>query len=297
MFLGHPLSLKSNGEQSQTWNIHFMNRALWMKSVAEAWRQLLASTILLALFSWLFVWLMSRFPVGGVGMILKWLPDFVQPMIGVPLELLATPVGQLSILYVHVVTLLVCAGWALGRGSDSISGEIGRGTMDLILSLPVWRVTVLAVPAVVTTLGSLFLVAAVQAGTVLGLACVRFGQPVATAAFLPGAVNLFCMVFCFTAITTLVSSGSRDRWWTIGIAGGFFILSLIVKLVARMWPAGNWLAGLSFLTPFEPQALILLHDHGGHVALQYNLTLVGIAVACYVAAAAIFNCRDIPGPR
>lgn len=274
-----------------------MNRALWIKALTDAWRQLLASVVLLMLFSWLFVWMMSRFPVGGMGIILKWLPSFVQSMVGVPLEMLATPVGQLSILYVHVVTILVCVGWALGRGSDSVSGEIARGTMDLILSLPVWRVTVLVVPAIVTVLGSMLLAAAVQLGTMLGLACVHFEQPVPSAAFLPGAVNLFCMIFCFTAITTLVSSWGRDRWWTIGIAGGFYIISLIVKMIARMWPAGKWLFTLSFLSPFEPQELILLREEGGHVALHYNLALLGLGLACYVAAVLIFNHRDIPGPR
>ena len=79
-------------------------------------------------------------------MILKWLPGFVQSLVGVPLETLATPIGQLSILYVYVVTLLVCVGWAMGRGSDSVSGEIARGTMDLILTISHcwasgWRVT------------------------------------------------------------------------------------------------------------------------------------------------------------
>ena len=274
-----------------------MNRALWTKAVSDAWRQLLVSVLLLTLFSWLFVWLMSRFPVGGFGIILKWLPGFVQAMVGVKLEMLATPVGQLSILYVHVVTILVCVGWALGRGSDSVSGEIARGTMDLILSLPVWRVTVLAAPAVVTAVGSLLLAAAVQAGTMLGLACVHFQPPPPAAAFLPGVVNLFCMTFCFTAITTLVSSWSRDRWWTIGIAAAFYIFSLIVKMVARMWPPGKWLFGLSFLSPFEPQELILMRADGGRTALQYDLTLLGLGLACYVAAAVTFSRRDIPGPR
>jgi ABC-2 type transport system permease protein len=274
-----------------------MNRALWSKALSDAWRQLLASVLLLTLFSWLFVWLMSLFPIGGVGIILKWLPGFVQSIVGVPLALLATPVGQVSILYVHVVTLLVCVGWALGRGSDAVSGEIARGTMDLILSLPVWRVTVLLVPSAVTTVGSMLLAAAVQLGTIMGLACVHFEQPVRASALLPGAVNLFCMIFCFTAITTLVSSWSRDRWATIGVAGGFFIFSLIVKLIARMWPAGKWLFGLSFLSPFEPQELILLPDPSGRTAGQYNLTLLGLGLACYVAAAVIFSRRDIPGPR
>src|SRR5208337_3512767 len=154
-----------------------MNRALWIKALTDAWRQLLVSVTILTLFAWLFVWLMSLFPVGGIGMILNLLPGFVEAMIGVPLKLLASPVGQLSVLYVDVVTLLVCVGWALGRGSDSVSGEIARGTMDLILSLPVWRVTVLVVPAIVTTVGSMLLATSVQLGTMLGLASVRFDDP------------------------------------------------------------------------------------------------------------------------
>lgn len=274
-----------------------MNRALWTKALKDAWRQLLASVLLLTLFSWLFVWLMSLFPVGGIGIILSFLPGFVEAMLGVPLKMLASPLGQVSVLYVDVVTLLVCVGWALGRGSDVVSGEIARGTMDLILSLPVWRVTVLAVPAVVTTLGSMLLAASVQLGIRLGLACVRFDDPPTAAAFLPGTINLFCMMFSFTAITTWVSSWGRDRWATIGIAGGFFIISLIVKLIARMWPQGKQLFALSFLSTYEPQRLILVPDLTGRTAMHYNLTLLGVGLAFYLAAAVIFHRRDIPGPR
>ena len=114
-----------------------MNRALWTKALADAWRQLLTSVVVLAVFSWLFVWLMSQFKVGEISIILNLLPGFVEAMIGVKLRLLASPTGQLSVIYVDVVTMLVCVGWALGRGSDAVSGEIGRGTMDLILALPV----------------------------------------------------------------------------------------------------------------------------------------------------------------
>ncbi len=240
---------------------------------------------------------MSRFPVGGVGMILKWLPGFVQSMVGVPLDMLATPRGQLSILYVHVVTLLICVGWALGRGSDSITGEISRGTMDLILTLPIWRVSVVVIPAIVTAIGSALLAAAVMLGTWLGLACVRFDSPVAVMDFLPGAVNLACMTFCITGITTLISAGIRDRWMAFALAGGLYIAELVVKLVARMWPAGRWLFYLTFLTPFEPQELILASDPASHVALRCNLTLIALGLASYAVAVVVFNRRDIPGPR
>lgn len=273
-----------------------MNRALWKKAVSDCWLQLVACGILLILFSWLFVWLMSLFKIGFFAHALNFAPSFLKRMIGVPPQLLATPLGRLSIIYVHVVTLLVCIGWAVGRGSDPITGEIGRGTMDHILSLPVRRVSLLVAPAVMATLGAAILSASVWIGAWIGLQTVSAFRYVAAADLLPGAVNLFAMTFCFTGITTFVSSFSRNRWQTILLAGGFFVLSLIVKLVGRMWPDGSWLKYCSFLGAFEPQRLILMPEGTGSPAINYNLTLLAIGLAGYAAAALVFSRRDIPAP-
>jgi len=274
-----------------------MNLALWKKAVSDAWLTLAVSSALLILFCWVFVWLMSFFKVGAWSSLLSLLPNFVQPMLGVPLEKLASPAGQLSILFAHLVTILVCVGWAVGRGSDSISGEIGRGTMDLLLSLPVWRVSVMAVPAVVAAVGSAVLAASVWVGMGLGLLCIRFSDPPPLGQFLPGAVNLFAMTFCFTGITTLVSACNRDRWRTISLAGGFYVLSLILKFVARMWPAGRWLGWLSFLNLFQPQELILAPTPDVWPGLRYDAILVLLGLLTYAIAAAVFWWRDIPAPR
>jgi ABC-2 type transport system permease protein len=278
-----------------------MNPAIWKKAVSDAWRLLLASTVLLVLFSWLFVWLMSQFSVQKLQFLLTFMPEtlrgMVESMSGVPMDALVTPLGRLSALYVHVVTMLVCVAWALARGSDSISGEIGRGTMDLILTLPVWRVTVMAVPAVVAALGGMLLVASLWLGTELALLRFRFDGAVSAAQFLPGAINLFCMMFCFTGITTLVSSWNRDRWRTMAWAGGFFIVSLILEMVGRMWSGGEWLSYFTFLTLFQPQRLILMPAESGHLAMKYDLTLVGLGVASYAGAAVVLWWRDIPAAR
>ena len=273
-----------------------MNLALWKKAVSDAWLTLAVSSALLASFCWLFVWLMSLFDVGAWGTLLNLMPNFLQPMLGVPLSKLATPAGQLSILYTHVVTILVCVGWALGRGSDSISGEIGRGTMDLLLSLPVRRVSVMIVPAVAATVGAALLAGSVWLGMWLGLRSIAFHNPPSSGLFLPGAWNLFAMTFCFTGVTTFVSSWNRDRWRTISLAGGFFILSLIVKYVARMWADGAWLGYFSFLSLYKPQELILMPPAGGWSGLTPDLTLIVIGLACFTAGAVIFWRRDIPAP-
>lgn len=157
--------------------------------------------------------------------------------------------------------------------------------------------SVVLVPATVSAAGAALLSAAVLLGTRLGLASVHLDPPVVLGGFLPGAVNLACMTFCFTGITTMISAGLRDRWMAFAISGGFYIVEIVIKLVARMWADGKWLFYLSFLTPFEPQELILATDPAGHVALRYNLTLIGLGLASYLVAVVIFNRRDIPGPR
>ena len=169
--------------------------------------------------------------------------------------------------------------------------------MDLILTLPVWRMSVVLIPAAVTAAGTVLLAAAVMLGTRLGLACVRLEEPVAVLGFLPAAANLACMTFCFTAMTTLISAGIRDRWMSFAIGGGFFIVQMVIDLVARMWPEGKWLFKLTFLSAFQPQELVLTAGADSGAGLRLDLTLIGLGLACYTVAIVIFNRRDIPGPR
>lgn len=272
-----------------------MNPALWRKAIGDAWLQLVVSVALLVLFGWCFVWLMSLFRPGMIAALLNYLPSFVESLVGVPLGKLATTAGRISILYVHLVTLLVCLGWAVGRGSDVVSGEISRGTMDLLATLPVRRYWIVAASAVVTALGSGVLALAIWAGSVVGLHTVTLPDRVATGQYLPGVVNLFAMTFALAGITALVSACGRSRWRTILTAGGLFAVSSIVKMIARLWTPGAWLRFLSLLTAFEPQKLILLDPSVARpMAWRYDTTLLALGLAAYALAAIVFSRRDIP---
>lgn len=283
-----------------------MNRALWKKAVADAWLHLAISCALLLLFSWVFVWLMSQLKFGALPSLIRWLPDWVKSMFPVPPELLASPVGQISVIYVHVVTQIVCVAWALGRGSDTISGEIGRGTMDLLASLPIHRPSMLLPPAVVAAAGGMLLSASVLAGTAVGVWLITFPEPVPISAFLPGALNLFCLTFLLTGLTVAVSACSRDRWRTMAIAGGLFILEVILELVRRVWHVDTWPAewqpkvwmkSLTFMSAYQPQELILIEKVRAELTWVYNGALLGLGLAAYAFAAVVFTYRDIPNPR
>jgi len=272
-----------------------MNAALWRKAIRDAWVQLAVSSLLLVLFGWCFVWLTSLFRPGAITAILDYLPSFVETLLGVPLSKLATTTGRISVLYVHLVTLLICLGWAIGRGSDVVSGEISRGTMDLLATLPVHRWAVVAVSATVTAFGTVVLVGSLWLGSLLGLHTAPLPDRVVPRQFLPGALNLSSMVFCLAGITALVSAADRSRWRTILTAGGFFAVSSVIKMISRLWTPGEWLKYLSFLTAFEPQQLILMDSDAPHsMAWSYDGTLLALGLGTYALAALVFSRRDLP---
>lgn len=275
-----------------------MNAAVWKKAITDARAQLLVSCLLLLLFGWFFVWFQSLFKMGAIAGFLGLLPDFVQDLVGVPLEQFVTPRGRISILYLHLITLLVCYGWAIARGSSAVSGGIADGTYELILTLPIRRFTLLIAVGSVATAGAALLALSTWLGNCLGIATVELeGGPVAATEFLPGAVNLFFMTFCFAGVTALFSAFDRNRWRTMCLAGGFLVVSLLLDMVASMWKPGAWLGYFSFLTAFDPPSLILEHDGSWATSIQLNSVLLVVGLMCYAVAAVVFSRRDIPVPR
>lgn len=273
-----------------------MNWALWKKAVSDLWLLLAVSAALLVLFGWVFVWFTSLFQLGAWGTLLSVMPSALKPMFGVPIAQLASPAGQISVVFVHPITLLVSMGWAVGRGSDAVSGEIGRGTMEHLLALPVRRAWLIVVPAVCSTLGAAVLATALWLGVWLGIATVELHASLGVRQFLPGAVNLFALTFCMTGLTAFCSSWDHNRWRTMALAVGLYVVSFLVWLVVRVWPAGWWLKYLTFLTAFEPQQLILMPTVQS-VAWRYHGTLLAIGLLSYATAAVILTFRDIPQPR
>ena len=275
-----------------------MNAAVWKKAINDARGQLLVSCLLLLLFGWFFVWFQSLFKMGAIAGFLTLLPDFVQDLVGVPLEQFVTPRGRISILYMHLITLLICYGWAIARGSSAVSGGISAGTYELLLTLPIRRFTLVVAVGTVASLGAALLALSTWLGNYLGIATVRLeGGPVAAIDFLPGAVNLCFMTFCFAGITTLLSAFDRNRWRTMCLAGGFLVVSILLDMVASMWKPGAWLGYLSFLTAFDPPGLILESDQSWIASLRLNSILLGVGLIAYTLAGLVFSRRDIPVPR
>ncbi len=274
-----------------------MNRALWSLGWRQAGTPLLATAFLLFAFQWLFVWMSSYFDMGWLGTFMKFgIPDALRRLIPLAPDKAASPVGFIALAYNDPVVLFTATFWAISRGSDSVSGPLDRGTMELLLAQPVSRPAVLLSQACVTVAGAAVLAFGGWLGAAIGLLTVDLGEEISPVLYLPAAANLFFFTFFLCGLTTFVSSCDRYRSRTIGLVGGIFVVQLIFKVVARMAPPVDWLNYLTFFGAYEPTSFIDKPEQVWSLSLRYDGVLLGLGLACYVAALLVFRRRDLPAP-
>ena len=71
--------------------------------------------------------------------------------------------------YDEPIVILCIVIWCISRGSDVVSGELGRGTLEMVLSQPVSRTRLLLSHALVSILGLALLCLLVWAGIGAGV--------------------------------------------------------------------------------------------------------------------------------
>jgi len=264
-----------------------LNMTLWRRMFADGMIQLIASVVVLFAFSWISVWMVSLLNIDQVRIILEQLPSDWEELSPVPWEQVVTYSGRIGVFYEHPVIVLVVLAWAIGRGSDVVSGFLGRGTMEMLLAQPVSRLQLLLTHSTVTFVGLVILVGFTWLGTYTGICTtqievrrtaritipvvgvkipvpytqtepemVPMSKEVDPADFVPAAVNLGALGFFLSGLAALMSSWDRYRWRTIGIVAGFVLVSLIIEVVSLSTKDLAWMQSLTVMSAFEPQLFV-----------------------------------------
>lgn len=269
---------------------------LWGKAIREARLVLAACALVLFAFALLYVWLSSKIELGPLAEILEGLPAPIERLSGIPFADVTTSSGLISVLFVDPILFVTCAIWAIARGSDVVSGEISRGTMEVLLAQPVRRLRILWTQGVITTIGAAVLAVAAVLGTYAGLVAVGWTDRVDIRDFYPAGVDVFALTFCIGGMATLVSACDRYRARAVGIATGIIVVQFVLKMMARMWSSGHFLTYWTIYGAYEPQVMIRDPGTAWTLAAQYAGTLVGLGLVFYTMAAVVFCRRDLPAP-
>jgi ABC-2 type transport system permease protein len=211
------------------------------------------------------------------------LPDAIKSIVG---DDYASPAGYLhSELFASMGVILMLI-FAIGAGARATAGEEEQRTLDVLLSTPLRRRTLLrgkalAIVAGAFALGAVVFVSVAVVGPLFEL---RVGLDGLAAA----CVMLALLGLAFGALALAIGAWSGRRAVANGVAGGAAVFLLIVNALA---PSVELLQPLRPLSPFrwylEPQALV----DGLQVAGV--AVLLGIALVGYVAAHIGFERRDL----
>jgi ABC-2 type transport system permease protein len=286
-----------------------LNRALFTKAVVDSRVLFAALCVLLFAFPWLNIWIASKISLPAFSEFLaNALPKKWEKLSSVSFGEMATPAGRIAIVFIHPILTFGTAVWAFARGSDCVSGELGRGTMEMLLAQPITRTAVYTSQAAVTVLGGALLALATWCGTAMGLATVPLDNEIPASVFVPASMNLFTLTFCLSGIAALASSWGNQRGRTIGLLGGVYALATVFAVVGRMGDGWQVLRYFSFLSAYEPQAIVarpaeawqlLTYENGALAGIGLGgrqLVLVAVGLVCYAAGGVIFNRREIPAP-
>jgi ABC-2 type transport system permease protein len=273
------------------------NTAIWKKSWGDQRVLFLAFVALWSAFPWLYIWLSAQIPMPAFqDVLLRAIPKDWQKLSGVPFSEVATHAGRVALAFVDPVVVLAATVWGITRGSDAVSGQLERGTLEMVLAAPVRRVALFVTQAVATTAAAAILCGVLYASVWMAVALGPWAGKVDPLRFLPAAANVFGLMVCVAGLTAAVSAADSYRWRTVGILCGFYVFSLLAKLVGRLSRPFAWVGYLSILGAYEPQRLVGEPAEAWRQLAAYDAVLIGVGVLAYVVGAVIFARRDLPAP-
>lgn len=279
-----------------------LNRVLIRKYVGQSALLFGACGLALFAFAWVRVWVVCLLDMGQFQTILEQFRDF-EKYAPIEFDALFTYPGRVGMTFDEPIVILCIVIWCISRGSDVVSGELGRGTLEMLLAQPIRRSTLLLSHAFVSVGGLIGLCLLVWAGIAVGVAVtsvneslppptfripiVNFDIPLSVAepvmqtlplsdrvdvsTFAASSFHLFAFGFFLLGLATMFSSIDRYRWRTVGAVVTVYVIQAVMFGLGKAAESLEWLLSMSFFSAYKPQKMTSLWTNEG-AAAPWSLT-------------------------
>ncbi len=278
------------------------NWGLIRKTIHEGAILWLSCALGLFAFAWFRVWVVGKIDSQRFKQIIELLPKEWERFSAVEFDWLISYIGRTSLTLEEPMVILLITLWAVVRGSDVVSGELNRGTMEMVLAQPVSRPQVYWTQALITWLGLAFLCLLLWVGMAIAVETtviketsypeiripftyqklpIPWGETetqlvpmrdvIQSSKFLPGVINLFFLGGFLCSLNTLISSLDRYRWRTLGIGIAMYFVAAMLKIAAMATPTLLFLKWFTFFTLLEPQLHIKSIEENAAAAWNWGL--------------------------
>ncbi len=216
------------------------------------------------------------------------LPSIVKTAIGGEMLQSGSMPALLTIGYQHPFVMFLLMLFAVGVPTGLLTGEVQRGTMELILSRPVTKTQVYLCACVLTLAGMFALVFVMYIGTAAAVNVYEFNEPIPLDRFLRIAVNAGLLASTFGAFALLCAASFSRFYSAVGIAVAFLSLNYFVAIIAEWWPR---MGSLRYATLFY---FVYYSDIWHGWPLDHMAWLAAILLVTAILGGIIWHRRDLP---
>lgn len=279
-----------------------IHRILVRKYIGQSWLLFASLGFALFAFGWVRVWVLKLINMSQFQTIVEQFREF-EKFSPIKFDALFTYPGRVGMTFGEPVVLLCVVLWCVSRGSDVVSGELGRGTLEMLLAQPVSRLRLMFSHAVVGVVGLALLTLILWAGIGVGVYATTVEETIPPPSVripfveidvpIPGTepvtrsipmhervdikiyaasvFHLFAFGFFLLGLSTMLSSFDRYRWRTIGIVVAFYLVQLVIFGLSKAAQSLAWLQSFTFFTCYKPQQMTALVTDAG-MAAPWSLT-------------------------
>lgn len=254
-------------------------------------------------FAWVRVWVVSLLDMGQFQAILEQFREF-EKFAPIDFDALFTYPGRVGMTFDEPIVIFCTVIWCVSRGSDVVSGELGRGTLEMTLAQPISRTSLLTSHALVSVAGLAALSLLVWAGVTMGVLFTSVTESISPPTFRLPWVNLdipltaeaatevsvplrervdvrtyaastfhlFSFGFFLLGIASFFSSIDRYRWRTVGAVVSVYVGQLVMFGLGKAAESLQWLLSLTFFSCYKPQKMTSLVGESGFAA-PWSLTV------------------------
>jgi ABC-type transport system involved in multi-copper enzyme maturation permease subunit len=267
---------------------------LLSKSVREAAMQTLLFAAALFVVEALVVYILSTFfrELAEQWNQVRFLQDILTALLGTELGGNLGPPAIAAMPWVHPIVLTLTWAHAILHTTRVPAGEIDRGTIDVLLGLPVARVQVFLCECAVGLLAGAILILAALAGNLLGTWLVGSGAAASAATVaqrVAAAANLYGLYMTVGGIAACLSAFSNRRGRAMGATFGVVVGLFLVNSLVPFWTWAERVGPCNPLHYYRP--LLIFRDNA--LPLRDIAVLVTAGATLWAAGAWRFARRDI----
>ncbi len=268
-----------------------MNRGVLLKTFREAWLGTMLFGLGLFVFEALLAYVFPTFfdEMAGPLLQMPFFRNILRALLGVEIGDSLGPTVLSSFAWVHPVALTLIWAHEIVFCTRVPAGEVDRGTMDVLLALPVSRWQMYVSETVVWLASGVCILLLGLAGCLLGGLTVASENRAALALLLKIVANLGCLYVTVGGLAFLISAASERRGRAVGVVFAIVLASFFLNVLAQYWSLAERLSFLSILHYYKPFAILQQADW----PVGDMLALSGCGGVLWLAGGIIFARRDI----